>query len=84
VGACTSLGQFYRQGNGVPQDNTEAARWFRLAADQGEATAQGNLGALYHAGIGVPQDNAEAARWFRLAADQGHPNALAAIADLGL
>ena len=49
-------------------------RWYRLAADQGLASAQSNLGLMYANG-GVPQDDAEAVRWYRLAADQGFANA---------
>ena len=61
----------YATGDGVPQDDVEAARWFRLAADEGHAVAQFNLGRRYANGRGVPQDDAEAVRWYRLAADQG-------------
>ena len=46
-------------------------KWYRLAADQGNASAQFNLGVMYAKGEGVPQDYAEAVKWFRLAADQG-------------
>jgi TPR repeat protein len=74
----------YTDGNGVPQDFGEAAQWFRLGADQGDARAQYNRAACCQNGDGIPQDSAEAARWFRLAADQGHAAALAAIAHLGL
>ena len=56
----------------MPQDNAEAVRWYRLAAGQGDASAQSNLGFMYQEGRGVPQDNAEAVRWYRLAAGQGH------------
>ena len=56
-------------------DYAEAVRWYRLAADQGNARAQGNLGTMYQDGRGVPQNYAEAVRWYRLAADQGHANA---------
>ena len=52
-----------------------AAAWFRRAADQGRATAQGSLGAMYAEGRGVPQDDGEAAAWFRRAADQGRATA---------
>ena len=54
-----------------PQDDAQAAKWTRLAADQGNASAQFRLGAMYFSGKGVPRDYAEAAKWFRLAADQG-------------
>jgi TPR repeat protein len=30
-----SLGQVYEYGDGVPQDYTQAMRWYRQAADQG-------------------------------------------------
>ena len=33
----------YFNGQGVPQDDAEAVRWWRLAADQGIAQAQSNL-----------------------------------------
>ena len=55
----------------MPQDAAEAVRWYRLAAEQGLASAQHNLGFMYANGTGVPQDDAEAARWVRLAAEQG-------------
>ena len=75
VAAQFDLGDKYLNGEGVPQDNTEAARWFRLAADQGHARAQASLGFMYGNGDGVPRDDGEAARWYRLAADQGHAGA---------
>ena len=34
------LGIFYELGVGIPQDYKEAAKWFRLAAEQGEPVAQ--------------------------------------------
>ena len=62
----------YANGEGVPEDDEEAVRWYRLAADQGHANAQTNLGNMYNNGEGVPEDDAEAVRWYRLAADQGN------------
>ncbi|MER9429859.1 tetratricopeptide repeat protein [Mesorhizobium sp. M0408] len=52
-------------------DYAEAAKLYRLAADQGHAQAQYNLGHMAGNGQGVPQNYAEAMKWFRLAADQG-------------
>lgn len=54
------LGQLYDNGEGVPQDKAEAVRWYRLAADQGNAIAQTNLGVMYALGAGVLQDNVQA------------------------
>jgi hypothetical protein len=50
---------------------TQAAFWYRKAAEQGDADAQDALGDLYDKGQGVPQDYAQAALWYRKAAEQG-------------
>ena len=64
------LGQYDVVGDGVPQDYVEAAAWYRLAAEQGNASAQNNLGFMYATGEGVPQDNVEAHMWLNLAASR--------------
>ena len=69
----------YAYGDGLPQDDTEAVKWFRLAADQEHVSAQFNLGVSYADGRGVPQDDIEAVKWFRLAADQGYATAQARL-----
>src|SRR4051794_21569754 len=53
------------------KDYAQAMRWFRKAADQGNAEAQNTIGEMYLKGQGVPQDYAQAMRWYRKAADQG-------------
>ena len=73
AGAQYNLGLMYANGEGVAEDDAEAARWLRLAADQGHAGAQYNLGVMYASGRGVPEDDAEAVRWLRLAADRRSP-----------
>jgi hypothetical protein len=70
-----NLGTICEKGTGVDQDHVEAVRLFRLAADQGYASAQYSLGVCYTIGTGVDQDHAEAVRWFRLAADKGYAGA---------
>ena len=67
--AQNNLGILYEHGEGVPEDDVQAAHWYRLAAEQGLALAQSNLGLMYDKGEGVPKDAAEAVRWFRLAAE---------------
>ncbi len=69
------LGLIYYHGRGVKQDDTEAAKWFHLAADQDEPRAQFNLGVMHAEGQGVPQDYVEAIKWYRLAAEQGEARA---------
>jgi hypothetical protein len=62
------LGDLYDKGQGVPQNYTQAARWYSRAAEQGNAEAQYILGDSYCVGHGVPQDYAEAYFWLDLAA----------------
>ena len=52
-------------------DYAVAAQWFRKAADQGNARAQGNLGVMYADGQGVPKDYVQAYMWFNLGAAGG-------------
>ena len=65
----------YNNGQGVPQDYTQAAEWYRKAAEQGLDNAQYNLGVLYNDGQGVPQDYAEAYFWLDLGAAGKPPDA---------
>jgi TPR repeat protein len=62
-------------GRGLAQDDVEALKWYRLAAEQGNTKAQVNLGSMYANGFGAPQDDAEAVKWFRSAAKQGFARA---------
>jgi len=67
------LGLDYQYGkNGKSKNYNEAARCYRLAAEQGHAGAQNNLGFCYHNGWGVPKDMSQAARWYKRSADQGN------------
>ena len=45
------LGLCYAEGRGVPQDDTEAVKWFRKAADQGSAAAQGTWSKRSNSGL---------------------------------
>ena len=55
----------------MSESRSEAVKWFRKAALQGNPTAQHSLGSCYEAGEGVLKDYAEAAKWYRKAAEQG-------------
>ena len=65
----------YAKGEGVSKDAAEAVRWFRLAAEQGNAAAQSNLGLMYAIGKGVPEDGVTAYAWLNIAAEQGQSSA---------
>ena len=47
-----NLGVMCAIGRGTPQDDVEALRWYRMAAEQGHANAQFNLGLMYVIGRG--------------------------------
>ena len=47
-------------------------KWYRRAAEQGDAAAQNNLAICYENGQGVEQDNEEAVKWYRKAAEQDY------------
>jgi hypothetical protein len=70
------------QGGVSRADFEVAARFFRQAADKGDATAQFNLGRLYSQGRGAPPDLTQAAIWFRKAAEHGHAEAQARLGEL--
>ena len=63
---------------GVAQDDAEAVRFWKLAADQGFTRAAFNLGWMYENGRGVARDLAEAIRWYERAAAKGDEKAKAA------
>ena len=67
-----NLGFRYASGEGVPQDEAEAVRWYRLSADQGNAFAQYNLGVSYAFGRGVLKDSVLAHMWFNIAGVNGN------------
>ena len=66
----------YNSGLGVPPDYAEAVKWFRKAAELGDATAQKNLAAKYNNGHGVPQNYAEAYVWSSIAVMSGNKRAI--------
>jgi TPR repeat protein len=73
-------GEKYRYGKGVPENYTEAIKWFRMAAEKGHAKAQYALGGCYLFGdVFVPKDETEAVKWFRKAAEQNHAYAQSAL-----
>ena len=57
------------------KDFGEAVKWYRKAAEQGDAQAQRNLGLCYYYGEGVAKDFGEAVKWLRRGAGQGDAQA---------
>ena len=70
--AQSNLGIMYDRGEGIPENDAEAVKWYRKAAEQDNASAQNKLGAMYDKGTGVPEDDVQAYAWFNIAAAQGN------------
>ena len=73
------LGVLLLLGKGVMRSEEEAARYFELAARQGNAEAQYNLGICYYQGLGVPISHEEAIRYLEMAVKQSLPKASKAL-----
>ena len=70
--AQNTAGLMYQHGRGVTQSDQEALKWYRLAADQGDAYAQNNLGQAYMEGeLGLSKNYREALKLFLPAAEKG-------------
>jgi len=67
---------------GEPKDDAEAAKWYRLAAEQDHASAQYHLGVMYSNGTGVPEDSVEALKWYHKSAERGHVSAQLRLASM--
>ena len=77
--AMYQVGYMYDHGQGVPQDITEAAKWYLKAAEGGNAKAQYRMGLFYATGTGVDKDVKEAEKWYKKASFQGFPPAKEAL-----
>lgn len=58
-------------------DETEAGRYFKMAADKGQAKAMYAYGVMLYKGISVPINETEASRYFKMASDKGGIDAMA-------
>ncbi len=70
------VGKCLETGDGVSKDQTEAVKWYRMAAEQGLAEAIFELAKCYRFGIGVKRNRTTASRWLHKAAEQGHAKAM--------
>jgi TPR repeat protein len=80
---CTDKpGRALRKRRRNPEDDVEAVKWFRKAAEQGDARAQFDLGRLYEAGRGISRNTVEAYAWFSLSTAAGNGEAQSRLSDL--
>ncbi len=82
--AQNNLGVCYENGNGVTPSYTEAAKWYRLAAEKGHSCAQYNMGCCYWNGRGVTKSRTTAISWWKKAAAQGDEDAQRALKEEGI
>jgi uncharacterized protein len=76
------VGEMYYFGQGVKEDNKEAAMWHMKAAKNGLSQAQHRIGMMYYAGEGFLQDYRKAAEWLTKAAEQNNGDAQAYLGRL--
>jgi TPR repeat protein len=76
----TSMGMVYQAGDKIPSgieaDPAEAAKWYRLAADQDHTEAIQHLAMMNAAGMGIEKNEEEAARLFRKGAELGNADCI--------
>ncbi len=77
-----ALGMRYLEGDGVIKNETEAAKWFGLAAKQGLLEAQYRYGLALLQGRGVVQDYKAAFEWIAKPAQHGYAPAQYSLGEL--
>jgi uncharacterized protein len=81
AGAQYHVGRLYEKGQGVAKDPAATLKWYRLAAEGGNARAQYKLAIGYARGWpGLEKNEAETGRWLLRAAYGGYWKAQAALA----
>jgi len=68
------LGRPYMEGQALPKDARQAARWLNLAAEKGHHQAQALLGHLLVTGDGVPRQSARGLMWLTMAREAADPD----------
>lgn len=77
MGRCCYFGE-----HGLAKDYKEAARWFRISAEAGDASSQNYLGVIHDQALLGSRDEAAAIEWFTKAAKQGEKKAQASLGRL--
>jgi WD40 repeat protein len=65
AGAMCGLGMMYERGWGPKPDRQEAKKWYRNAANAGNAEAMCRLGVMYEQDLAAGQSNPKAQAWYR-------------------
>lgn len=73
--ALTYLGDLYKHGDGVIQDQVKAFSCYKQAASLGDSTAMNKLGECFSYGVGCESNLETAATWYMAAANKGNVEA---------
>ncbi len=66
---------FLNGDEGYPKNYDQAKRWFEMASEQGDASAQNALGVIYFRGLDGDKNISKSEYHYRLAANKNHENA---------
>lgn len=76
----TAMGMFYQAGDRIPSgieaEPLEAAKWYRMAAEQDHAEAIQHLAVMYGGRMGLEKNNEEALRWYHKGAELGNSDCI--------
>jgi TPR repeat protein len=67
--ACTEAGLAFRNGRGVPRDDSAASKFYQRGCDGGDGFGCVDLGQMYASGNGVARDDVHAAQLFQKGCD---------------
>ena len=77
IDSIITMGELFRNGEGVDKNFKEALRYFQRAANEGYAEAMNSIALIYdQGGYGVAQDEQVAFQWFKKSAEAGYPNGM--------
>jgi TPR repeat protein len=72
----TSTASPLAEGDGISKNVVEAANYYKLSVDQGDALRQYEYDLTLNNGRGVSKNLVEATKYFKLSADQGNTQAM--------
>ena len=78
-----ALATLYYDGKGVMEDNSQALKWFRKAAERNHAQAQYNLAIMMASGLGTEANLVEAYAWLKISNSKGYAPAADVIKQMG-
>ena len=78
-----AIGRAFYLGEGVDEDNVEAVKWLKLAAEQDNAAAQYYLGECHLKGFGVSENEQKGIELLRASAAQGNTDAIEMLHENG-